>query len=180
MLCMLLRMSDIDFTTPAAKRQRMSTEGVSARSSSAQETTPKPTDAELKNLYKEISKGGKPVLLSVVPGFCNDYIPRCEKGVLPLPLISVFDNGMLEATFVDLLVKYEEVFSHLAVTSEQARVLEEATKNQSLCKLWFQYRAGRITASLLKAAVHTDAGQPSQSLIKKCATLKATDFLHWR
>ena len=142
----------------------MSTEGVSARSSSAQETTPKPTDAELKNLYKEISKGGKPVLLSVVLGFCNDYIPRCEKGVLPLPLISVFDNGMLEATYVDLLVKYEEVFSHLAVTSEHARVLEEATKNQSLCKLWFQYRAGRITAALLKAAVHTDAGQPSQSV----------------
>ena len=160
-------MSGIDFTTPAAKRQRMSTEGVNARSSSAQETTPKATDAELKNLYKEISKGGKPVLLSVVPGFCNNYIPRCEKGVLPLPLTSVFDNGMLEATYVDLLVKCEEVFSHLAITSQQAQILEEATMNQSICKLWFQYRAGHITASLLKAAVYTDAGQPSESFIKK-------------
>ena len=72
-------MSDIDFTTPAAKRQRMSTEGVSARSSSAQETTPKPTDAELKSLYTVILKGGKPVLLSVVPGFCNDYIQDPRK-----------------------------------------------------------------------------------------------------
>ena len=81
--------------------------------------------------YKVILKGGKPVLLSVVTGICNDYIPRCEKGVLPLPLTSVFDYRMLEATYVDLLVKCEEIFSHLAITSEQARVLEEATKNQS-------------------------------------------------
>ena len=108
-----------------------------------------------------ILKGGKPVLLSVVTGFCNDYIPRCEKGVLPLPLTSVFDYRMLEATYVDLLVKCEEIFSHLAITSSSL-----GRSNQE-SKLWFQYRAGRITASLLKAAVHTDAGQPSQSLIKK-------------
>ena len=42
---------------------------------------------------------------------------------------------------MDLLAKRDEVFNHLAITSEQTRELEEASKNQSLCKLWFQYKA---------------------------------------
>ena len=50
---------------------------------------------------------------------------------------------------------------------EQAQKLEEATRNLHQSKLWFKYRAGRVTASHLKAAVHTDVTQPSQSLIKQ-------------
>ncbi len=58
--------------------------------------TPKPTNAELMDLYHESSKAGKPVFLSLVPGLCNDYIPRCEKGILSLPLTDVFREDMLE------------------------------------------------------------------------------------
>jgi len=32
--------------------------------------------------------------------------------------------------------------------------------------LWFAYRAGRITASKMKSACHTDPSYPSQALIK--------------
>ena len=171
--------SDIDFTTPVSKRKRMSRGGSSNTSGSRVKhnpPTPKPNDSELAILYQELSKTGKPVLLSIIPGFCDEYIPRCEKGVLPLPLIDLFDKEMLEATYMDLLMKCEEVFNSLSVTKEQAQELEEVTRNQSLSKLWFQYRAGRVTASMLKAAVHTDATQPSQSLIKKICYPESCTF----
>ena len=163
--------SDIDFTTPALKRRRMVSEDMGRRSTSAlcnsTHQTPTPTDAELKDLYHKISKSGKPILLSNVPGFCHDYIPRCEKGILPLPLTDVFREEMLEAGYIDLLKVCEDVFDNLSINHEQAQKLEEATRNQSQSKLWFKYRAGRVTASRFKAAAHTDVTQPSQSLIKQ-------------
>ena len=61
----------------------------------------------------------------------------------------------------------DDVFDKLSISHEQAQKLEEATRNQHQSKLWFKYRAGRVTASHLKAAVHTDVTQPSQSLIKQ-------------
>ena len=73
-------------------------------------------------------------------------------------------------------MKCEEAFNNLAVTGEQAQALEKATRGQSLSKLWFQHRAGRITASMLKFSVHTDITQPSQSLIKKICYQESYKF----
>ena len=57
--------SDIDFTTPALKRRRMVNEEMDHRGTSAlcscSHQTPKPTDAELMDLYHELSSAGKPV-----------------------------------------------------------------------------------------------------------------------
>ena len=52
------------------------------------------------------------------------------------------------------------------VTEEMAKLVEKATRSQSQSKLWFKYRAGRITVSRMKEVCHTDAGNPAQSLIK--------------
>ena len=68
---------------------------------------------ELTNLYKEMSKVGKPVLLSIIPNFCNRYIPRTVKGILPFLLTDMFDQDLLEATYMDLLTKCEEAFNNL-------------------------------------------------------------------
>ena len=163
--------SDIDFTTPALKRHRMVSEEMGRRSTSAlcnsSHQTPTETNAELKDLYHKISKSGKLILLSNVPGFCHDYIPRCEKGILPLPLTDVFREEMLEAGYIDLLKVCKDVFDNLSINHEQAQKLDEATRNQSQSKLWCKYRAGRVTASRFKAAAHTDVTQPLQSLIKQ-------------
>ena len=68
---------------------------------------------ELTNLYNEMSKVGKPVLLSIIPSFCNRYIPRTVKGILPFLLTDMFDQDLLEATYMDLLTKCEEAFNNL-------------------------------------------------------------------
>ena len=61
---------------------------------------------------------------------------------------------MLEAGYTDLLKICDDVFDKLSINREQAQKLEKATMNQHQSKLWLKYRAGRATASQLKAAVH--------------------------
>ena len=43
--------------------------------------------------------------------------------------------------------------------------VEAATRHQSQDKLWFQFRAGRITASRAYGVCHTSLAKPSQTLI---------------
>ena len=52
------------------------------------------------------------------------------------------------------------------ITTDMAQCIEQNTRRQAQSKVWFQQRAGRVTASRLKAVVCTNMAQPSQSLIK--------------
>ena len=40
------------------------------------------------------------------------------------------------------------------VTTEMAEAVEKATRDQIDSSLWFRYRAGRVTASIMKAVCH--------------------------
>ncbi len=66
----------------------------------------------------------------------------------------------------ELLVKCEEVFETIQVSTVQAKHIQIATQNQAQSRVWFIYRVGRVTASRFKSAVCTNVAQPSQSLIK--------------
>lgn len=120
------------------------------------------------NFYQQLSESEKmPSVLSTVPGYCDQYIPKSESGCLPKPLNGLFQGEFLELSNTKLLEECEEIFTNLNVSDEQAKAVEESTKGQCNVKLWFQHRAGCITASKFKDAVHTDVTQPSQSLIKR-------------
>ena len=119
-----------------------------------------PTDAELENLYTELSPG-KPVMLSHVPGHSQEYIPASATGSLPLPLTEVFQEDMLESSYPELLEVCTTVFDGITITTEQAKRLHEETQKQSKSKLWFRHRAGRVIASRFKAAAHTNPDNPS-------------------
>ena len=69
-------------------------------------------------------------------------------------------------SYPDLLQRCEEVFSSISFSFDQVQLVIENTRMQSNCKLWFQQRVGRITASRFREALHTDWTQPSLSLIK--------------
>ena len=99
--------------------------------------------------------------------YCDAYIPRSESGSLPKPLTSLFDEELIDASYSQLVDKSEETLRSIAISTEQAKSLELLTRGQSHSKLWYQYRAGRITASKFKNSVHTDVAHPSQSLIKR-------------
>lgn len=50
---------------------------------------------------------------------------------------------------------------NISVSEEQAKAVERATRDQASCNLWFQSRAGRITASKMKTACCTEPNQPA-------------------
>ena len=47
-----------------------------------------------------------------------------------------------------------------------ASTVERESRQQYKSRVWFRYRAGRITASKMKGVCHTDSTNPAQSLIK--------------
>jgi len=156
--------SDINFTAPTTKRKRVQ-DGKSSQKSQQEFVLPPPPSKErIDGFIHEMSKTGKPALLSILPGYCDEYV--MDHSVLSLPLSALFDPSAMDLPYCDLLKKCEEVFESLTITNEQARNIEASTRDQAQSKTWFHYRAGRITSSKFKAAAHTDLSQPSQSLIK--------------
>ena len=135
-----------------------------------------PSDEEIARLHKDLFHAGKPVLLSLVPEYSDHYIPLCASGVMPNPLTDLFSSDNLNLSYPDLLKKCEEVFKTYTITADVAKHIEEKTQDQAQSKLWFQQRAGRVTASRLKAAVCTNITQPSHSLIKAVCYPESTQF----
>ena len=151
--------SDIVFTTPATKRRRI-LEGTSGKLSQSDFSLPSPPSKEkLSNFIEELSKTGKPALLSVLPGYCEEYI--VDQTLLSLPLSSLYESDAMDLPYQYLLKKCDSVFSNLKVTDDQARTIEISTRDQAQSKTWFRFRAGRITASKFKAATQTCQNHPN-------------------
>ena len=108
----------------------------------------------------------KAVILSIIPEYSKSFIPVSCTDEFPVNLSTLYKPEYLDLSYNLLLIECEKVFDSLTVTKEQATNLEKETRKQANSKMWFHYRAGRITASELKSAASTDPAQPSQSLIK--------------
>ena len=61
----------------------------------------------------------------------------------------------------------ESEFQNLYITSSEASYLEESTRLQPQSKLWFDYRAGQITASKFSAISKASLNPPPASLVKE-------------
>ena len=163
--------SEIDFSTSRQKRKKtcepVSTGQDKIESSSTRDCkSQEPTACELASYYSELSKDGKPAILSVIPGFSDNYVPLSEQGVLPCPLTDLFKAEYMGLSYPDLLTKCEEYFCSITISPEQSKNIEKNTRDQACSKIWFKQRGGRVTASRFKAAACTNPAQPSQSLIK--------------
>ncbi|XP_078685530.1 uncharacterized protein LOC144918543 [Branchiostoma floridae x Branchiostoma belcheri] len=136
-----------------------------------------PTSSMKDNFYKMLSASGtKPALLAIVNGFTDPYIPSSVAMRLPSPLSRLFKTDYLQLSYSDLTKKCEEEFSTLAFSTEQVAALEKTTRHQSKSQTWFDYRAGRITASNFHPAVRTSPANPSVSLIKRICYPQAYKF----
>ena len=77
--------SDINFTAPTTKRKR-ALEGESGQQSQLEFVVPTPPSRE--SFIYELSKTGKPALLSTLPDYCDEYV--VDNRILSLPLSAVF------------------------------------------------------------------------------------------
>ena len=108
--------------------------------------------------FHNLSKTGKPALLSIIPEHSDAYI--MDYSMLSTPLSNLFAEECMALSYSDLLKKCESVFASLKVTEDQAKHIESATREQAQSTVWFRYRAGRVTVSRFKAAACTDPTQP--------------------
>ena len=109
-----------------------------------------------------------------MPGSASKYIPKSRLANFPKPLQSLYNPNHAKLSYTDLESICEDV--NLIINEEMCQSVEEATRDQSSCKLWFTYRAGRVTASCLKQACTTNHALPSQSLVKAICYPEAYKF----
>ena len=93
------------------------------------------------------------------------------------PLTSLQKLEYLKLPYHDLLNVCEKVFVEVTITNDMAKAVESETRQQHKTNLWFKYRAGRVTASRMKAVCHTDITNPSQSLVKSICYPEAFTFI---
>ena len=84
-----------------------------------------------------------------------------KKRNIAQPLTEYCKEKYLKLSYPELLCACENFFKSLSILPEQAREIELRTQEQCGSKMWFQQRAGQVTASKLKASVCTDIAQPS-------------------
>jgi hypothetical protein len=121
-----------------------------------------PSSDEIKKFFTGIAQcGSKSIILSIVPPFNKDFLPK--NTYLPDTITALFNEKYMELNYMELLEKCHDI--QLSITEAGCKSIEKETQNQAASKVWFAQRAGRITASKLKAACRTDISKPSKSLI---------------
>ncbi len=101
--------------------------------------------------------------MSVVDPYSEKFVVFSDK--LPRLLQSLFKPTYLEYNYSQLLELAND-HTEENITPTMVQSLVNLTSDQSKSKHWFQYRAGRVTASRFRQVLHTDTHQPSVSLVK--------------
>ncbi|XP_014679849.1 PREDICTED: uncharacterized protein LOC106819776 [Priapulus caudatus] len=163
---------EIDFTS--AKMMKKQLDSVVSGSPVTPSAKPKklpavnePTAAELSELFSALDASvRKPVLLALVPGFASKFKPKALNKKYPKVLSELYIENCGLVDNNTLTGQCDEVFRELSVRPEECENCENDTRGQSTSKQWFSFRAGRITASMVKAVCRTPLQNPSKSLIK--------------
>ena len=172
---------DMDFTSAKTKKKKLDSalDGLDVTETQAKQKPQRrrvTIDDEVAKVFLEnISKSGtKPACLSLVPGYHKAYIPKSVDTSLPTPLTNLYGENFADMSLDDL--KKESSTVEIALEDEQCKRVEKETRQQAGSNLWYTHRAGRITASKLRAAVHTNPDNPSRSLIKSICYPKEHHF----
>ena len=75
---------------------------------------------------------------------------------------------------MELLQQCQQIL--VEITPDECRAIKASTRKRSQSKVWYQQRAGRITASNLKTACKTNTAKPAKSLVKSICYPEAHEF----
>ena len=82
--------------------------------------------------------------------FSDKCVPVNKVTGFSKPLTELFVEDAIKMSHSDLLAKCDEVYTNYVFTSDEAKLIESHTREQSKSRVWFQQRSGRVTASNLK------------------------------
>ena len=108
--------------------------------------------------------------------FSDAYVPREFNKEFPQLISDFRDTSYINLPYAELLMKCKEIKNDLKVSKNQSAFAEKETREQSKNDKWFKLRCGRITASRLRAVLHTNPSKPSKSLIKQICYPEAFRF----
>lgn len=163
------RLRDIDFASSKKKKSRM--DALPEMPFDEQVRTgapalPPPTAEELGTFYSSIDDGGlPPAIFMVLPEYSDRFVP--PRSSEPPNLRQLLCHEAQSENLPQLVSRAQGTIPQLAITDEMVRHAEGLTRQQAKCPAWFKYRAGRVTASIMKSVCSTTTTQPSISLVKK-------------
>jgi len=112
--------------------------------------------------------------LSLVAPFNKQYTCK-EIDNVPKPLQdSLFKEKCIQLDYIELLQQCQQI--SFEVTPDECQAIGTLTRKQSQSKVWYQQRAGHITASNLKSACKTNTAKPAKSLVKSICYPEAHKF----
>ena len=127
------------------------------------------SDTKYQKVLDELALEKNPCAhLTVLRGYAKNYAPVQVKTPLPKPISALYNEDLSGADIASIIQTSDLHFQAYRVSQDQAAVIEKLTRSQSGCKLWFTYRAGRITASNAFPIWKCDIKNPSKSLILQC------------
>ena len=175
-----LPIKDIDFTSARGLKRKLDgtinnpesvlNESAVHTATGQVELTSEELDLDL--FFQDISKQGTNLaILSLVTPYSDSYVPKSTVAGFPKPINSLFQPEYGELPYDELLDVCQTI--SINITAPMAKSIEAATKAQSGSKMWFRYRAGRVTASRMQAVCHTNE---SKGLIKCICYPEAFSF----
>ena len=184
-------MAEIGFTSSASKKSRLN-QGLSdcqanilspiSSSTKNRYKHPAPLPINLFNLYSDLNNlKEKPVLLSVLPNYCQQFSRNQTTKSYSKVLTELYDKTYKGLNYADLLIKCNEIRFAANFHEEHTKLIFNETQKQSNCEMWYDFRSGRITVSVSGEVCNSGVEMPPVFLIKKiCCRSKfrsvATDW----
>lgn len=165
------QLQNINFTAANTKKQKLddNISGLSETPSAATNYGSHyvPSQAMVDLFFQKLHNSREnPAILSLVAPYNENYVPTAPQLDLPKSLDGLYEQQLTALSFSELLEKAEDIFDDITCTEQQVIDVEASTRDQRKSELWFNMRAGRITASRFYEACHTSLTEPSISLIK--------------
>lgn len=169
---------NIDFASAASMKKKFD-KGIHNTVSTpkpAKKTVTPPDDSSVKAFLKALSETNtKPAVLSLIPEYSDSYVPTVLQGGLPNILSELHNENAQTLPYNELLNMCDNI--DISVSPEQSAHVEAITREQTNSKAWFRFRAGRVTASRMKAVCRTNPVNPSRTLIQSVCYPATSKFV---
>ena len=159
------KVSDLDFSSKSKRARRLfevepeTNDPVIPNT----ENIPSPTKQEQDQFFAMLAKENPTsAVLSLNSKFCKTF---AHSDQFPTEIPTLFDKSKNLKTAEDVMFFCSKVGLH--ASEIEVKNLEMNTKGQSSNRLWFRFRAGRITGSVVYDVFHTDISKPSLSVLNR-------------
>ncbi|CAN7940649.1 unnamed protein product, partial [Ixodes hexagonus] len=163
-----LPISSLDFLSSTMKKRRLdATSDTTPQQRHPPKHVPAPTKEEWGTLLDSfLAAGHHPCVAATEQRYSDLYLPTAKQAN-GADLRLLYDHKATEFTWPELTGYCDELAERLCVNDSVCAAVEKRTRGQASSRLWFSYRTGRVTASVLKAVCQTSLETPSASLLKK-------------